>query len=82
MFELARKQEFDCEAVQSAINDGTAVAALMNDYQRGKTQGIKGSPSYVINEGRQILYGNIGYRVLFANIHELLNHPGGEASWC
>ncbi|MEZ5483114.1 MAG: hypothetical protein R3E73_13460 [Porticoccaceae bacterium] len=31
-----------------------------------------GSPSYVINGGRQTLYGNVGYRVLRANIDELL----------
>jgi hypothetical protein len=34
------------------------------------------------NEGRQRLNGNVGYRVLEANIRELLNHPAGEQSWC
>jgi hypothetical protein len=32
--------------------------------------------------GRQILYGNVGYRVLHSNIEQLLKHPQDEASWC
>ena len=28
------------------------------------------------------LYGNVGYRILDANIEELARHPGLEASWC
>jgi len=75
-------QQFDLAGVNESINDGTAIAALMADYQRAKLQGIKGSPSYVIDNGRQTLYGNIGYRVLYANINELLRHPADEASWC
>ena len=38
-----------------------------------------------INEldgGRQTLFGNVGYRVISANIEELLHQPSGEASWC
>jgi hypothetical protein len=35
-----------------------------------------------MNNGRQILYGNVGYRVLRANAAELLNQPSDEASWC
>ena len=75
-------QQYDTDAVTESINDGTAIAALMRDYQRANLQGIKGSPSYVIDNGRQTLYGNIGYRVLYANISELLRHPTDEASWC
>ncbi len=58
------------------------MAALMQDYQTSKLQSIKGSPSYVIDGGRQTLYGNVGYRVLLANVEELLKNPIGEASWC
>ena len=82
IFELTEQQGFKTDSVKQQINKGTAIASLMADYQRGKLQGIKGSPSYVIDDGRQILYGNIGYRVLFANINELLKHPDDEASWC
>ena len=44
---------------------------------------IEGSPSFVLNEGRQKLYGNIGFRLIEDNIHELLLAPrADEASWC
>ena len=56
--------------------------ALMHDYQKSKQQNIKGSPTYVIDGGRQVLYGNVGYRVLHANIEELLKNPRDEKSWC
>jgi|FLOH01.1.fsa_nt_gi predicted DsbA family dithiol-disulfide isomerase len=82
LFELVKQQKFEFEPVNQAINNGQAIASLMADYRKGKLQGIKGSPSYVIDGGRQILYGNIGYRVLHANISELLKNPSDEASWC
>jgi hypothetical protein len=31
----------------------------------------------------QLLYGNVGYRIIEANVRELLHNPlHGEASWC
>jgi predicted DsbA family dithiol-disulfide isomerase len=71
-------QLFGC----TSIRDGSAMAFLMGDYQNAKRQEIKGSPSYVIGDGRQTLYGNVGYRVILANIEELLKNPTDEASWC
>lgn len=72
----------EVSALRELINDGQAMAALMGDYQSARQLNIAGSPSYVMNHGRQVLYGNVGYRVLQANIDELLRHPGNEASWC
>lgn len=34
------------------------------------------------NEGRQTLSRNVGYRVLEANIRELIERPAGQQSWC
>ena len=79
---LVEAEQYDSKAVWKAINCGSAIAAVMKDYRLAKDQGIKGSPSYVIDGGRQILYGNVGFRVLHANISELLKKPKDEASWC
>jgi hypothetical protein len=35
-----------------------------------------------MNEGRQKLYGNVGYRILDANVRELWERPQAQASWC
>jgi predicted DsbA family dithiol-disulfide isomerase len=70
------------EAIQESLNNGSAAAALAGDYQRAAELGIKGSPSWIMNNGRQTLYGNVGFRVLNANIRENLEQNDLEASWC
>lgn len=79
---LAQDISVDVDALRRALRDGSAAAALSADLRQAAEQGIKGSPTWVLNEGRQLLYGNVGYRILAANIEELLRHPGTEASWC
>jgi predicted DsbA family dithiol-disulfide isomerase len=79
---LVEATGLDRNTINTSISDGSAIAALMSDYQQSKQQNIKGSPSYVMDGGRQVLYGNVGYRVLHSNIEELLKHPENEASWC
>jgi len=69
--------------VEKLHDSGRAMAALTEDYLLSKEMMIKGSPSLIMNEGRQILYGNVGYRLIRANIEELLNNPPEfAASWC
>ncbi len=72
----------DSIKLKKNYEDGSAMAALMHDYQKSKQYSIKGSPSYVMDGGRQTLYGNVGYRVLLANTEELLKNPVDVASWC
>jgi predicted DsbA family dithiol-disulfide isomerase len=82
LLDLADNEGLDVGLINATLNSGTAIADVMRDYQRAHSQGIKGSPSWVLDSGRQILYGNVGYRVLRANAAELLNQPPEEASWC
>jgi hypothetical protein len=35
-----------------------------------------------LDEGRQKLYGNVGYRIIEDSIHALLADPGERANWC
>ena len=70
------------EDIRHQLASGHAAARLMADYQQADTLRLRGSPSFVLNEGRQILFGNVGYRVLHANVEELLNQPEADASWC
>lgn len=71
------------EALRDALRDGRAWAALMRDYEDATAEQVRGSPTLVLNERRQVLYGNVGYRVIEANVEELLREPGSDdASWC
>ncbi len=79
---LAAEQNLDIAAITQALDDGSAIAALSNDLRNASDMGVKGSPTWVLNDGRQSLYGNVGYRILNANIEELLSNPSNEASWC
>ena len=47
-----------------------------------RTHGIQASPTLLLNEGRQRLGGNVGYRIIEANVRELLEGAPGQASWC
>ncbi len=81
--EIARSTGLDLAPVEALILDGRAFAALASDFADAVAMGIQGSPSFVLNDGRQKLYGNVGYRVLDANIRELLREPAqDQASWC
>lgn len=82
LMEIAAAEDLDPGALNDALISGQAMAALLSDYSKSDAQGIKGSPSWVMNQGRQVLYGNVGYRILHANVEELLRHPEQEASWC
>lgn len=81
--EIAEALRVDIGAIEQYIHNGTAFARLDADYHDAERNRIEGSPSFVLNEGRQKLYGNIGFRLIEANIQELLRTPTTEdASWC
>jgi predicted DsbA family dithiol-disulfide isomerase len=72
------------EAILEHLQTGTAAAALHRDADFANTHGVRGSPTYVFNEGRQMLYGNVGFKIVEANLNELLSGrlTDGEPSWC
>ncbi|EDZ68019.1 hypothetical protein NOC27_1346 [Nitrosococcus oceani AFC27] len=69
--------------VKRVIDSGMAHAELEADRRNQQMLMVQGSPTYILNEGRQKLYGNVGYGVIEANIKELLRSSvAGAASWC
>jgi predicted DsbA family dithiol-disulfide isomerase len=64
------------------MDSGDAYARLSKDLDLVKEHTVTVSPTLIFNEGRQRLNGNVGYRVIEANIRELINNPPGEQSWC
>ncbi len=70
------------DAVQKEICNGNAYAALSLDMDEQRNRMIEGSPTWIMNEGRQRLYGNVGYRAIAANIQELLEREVDLPDWC
>lgn len=68
--------------IKHAVATGAAHAALAGDLELARAQSIAASPTLLFNEGRQRLTGNVGYRIIEANIRELLEASPGQLSWC
>jgi len=81
--EVGRQSDVDNDLALRFIADGRAHASLDTDYREAERLGVKGSPTMILNQGRQKLFGNVGYRIIEANIQELLREPNpDQASWC
>ncbi|MGJ5634174.1 DsbA family oxidoreductase [Nostoc sp. CALU 1950] len=81
-FGIAEELRLPIAAIQAQIDSGEAYAKLSQDFELVKEHTVTVSPTLIFNEGRQRLNGNVGYRVIEANIRELLHNPPGEQSWC
>jgi predicted DsbA family dithiol-disulfide isomerase len=81
--EIAESLGLPLGAIDARIADGSAFAALSADAELQRTHAVQGSPTWLLNEGRQKLYGNVGYRVIEANLREALAAGTRDlASWC
>jgi predicted DsbA family dithiol-disulfide isomerase len=82
LFEVAGQTDIDVAELKRVVESGEAHACLAADLAAAAQSGVRASPTIIFNEGRQILAGNVGYRVLEANIRELLRSPDEQQSWC
>ena len=81
--EVAEAMGVPVAQVEALLADGRAIAALFEDVEAQARHKIEGSPTFLLNDGRQKLYGNVGYRVIEANLQELMRAPDLTwASWC
>jgi len=69
-------------AIERTLASGAAHAALAEDLDLARQHSIQASPTLLFNEGRQRLTGNVGYRILEANVRELVESAPGQLSWC
>lgn len=82
LIEVADSLDLDSSLLLNRMTDGTAFAALCQDLQLARDANIRISPTHVFNEDRQRLTGNVGYRIIEANVKELLENPDKQQSWC
>jgi predicted DsbA family dithiol-disulfide isomerase len=80
--DIAKNLGLPVTKIKAQIDSGEAYAALSRDFELAKEHTVTVSPTLIFNEGRQRLNGNVGYRVIEANIRELLHNPPAEQSWC
>jgi len=82
LLELVERCGIPALRIEPLIDNGAAFAALSSDLDLARDNDIRASPTLLFNEGRQRLTGNVGYRVIEANVRELLQAPPGGQSWC
>jgi predicted DsbA family dithiol-disulfide isomerase len=82
LFAIVENTLRSADQVNRLLESGEAHAALTQDLKEAADIGVRSSPTLTFNEGRQTLAGNVGYRVLEANIRELLHTPADQLSWC
>jgi len=82
LYSIAEELMLPVDPIAERISNGTAMAALCRDAELRDQFRVEGSPTYVLNEGRQKLYGNLGYKIIEANVQEILYRPENQATWC
>ena len=82
LFDIADQFDLPIQLIVKHMRNGEAMAAMCRDTELCKKYDVAGSPTYVLNEGRQKLYGNLGYKIIEANVQEILHRPQNQASWC
>jgi predicted DsbA family dithiol-disulfide isomerase len=80
--EIAEAQGISSAEITRVIDDGRAFAELSYDSELQRKHSVAVTPTLVLNEGRQLLNGNVGYRAIEANVRELLSQKAGKPSWC
>ena len=81
--EIAKELGLDVDEIEAKIKSSEAIALLDADHNLAAHLGVKGSPTYVMNDGRQVLFGNVGYKLIEANVQELFREKDEDsASWC
>lgn len=78
---LAEEMKLPIAAIEARLDDGSALAAVCEDHAEKERLRLQGSPTYVFDGGRAMLYGNFDYGILHGTVEELLRGigPGGSA---
>lgn len=79
--ELAEEMRLPLASIEARLDDGSALRAVWEDHDEKERLRIQGSPTYVFDGGRAMLYGNFDYGILHATVEELIHGvlPGGSA---
>ncbi len=79
---LAEEHGLPRAPIERRLDDGTALAALWEDHLEKERLKIQGSPTYVFDGGRAMLYGNFDYSILRSTALELVRGMSSGCSTC
>ena len=79
---LAERCGVPLEPFAARLDDGSAMALLHEDFRQKEAMRIQGSPTYVFDGGRAMLYGNVSPKVLRATVSELIAGLDSGGSDC
>jgi predicted DsbA family dithiol-disulfide isomerase len=79
--EVAEELGLPRAPMEARLDDGSALAAVCEDHAEKERLRIQGSPTYVFDGGRAMLYCNFDYGILRSTVEELVRGvgPGGSA---
>jgi predicted DsbA family dithiol-disulfide isomerase len=80
--EVAEELALPRGTIERRLDDGTALAAVCEDHAEKERLRLQGSPTYVFDGGRAMLYGNFDYGILRSTIEELVRGTGPGGSAC
>ena len=80
--EVAEELGLARELIERRLDDGTAIALLWEDAEAREQKRIQGSPTYVFDGGRAMLFGNFDEGVLRATVQAMLDNQAEGCSSC
>jgi predicted DsbA family dithiol-disulfide isomerase len=80
--ELAEASDVPRAELEARLDDGTGMSRLWEDHARRESLGLRGSPTFVFDGGRAMLYGNFSEAVLNATVEELVKGLVAGGSEC
>ena len=81
MQDIAESQGLPVDAIEREIHSGAAFARLSLDIDDKERLRLEGSPTFILNDGRQKLYGNVGYDLIATNIRALQDRASNQPVW-
>ena len=79
---VAEACAIDVDAIVAELDSGRALAALLREDAEAQALKLRGSPSYVFDGGRSVVYGNFDYAVLEATVRALVTGSEAGGSNC
>lgn len=79
--EVAAEAGLDPDRLRAGLDSGRGLARVAEDEDERQRQRLQGSPTWVFDGGRAVLYGNVNRDVLRHTVADLLGDlaPGGSA---